>query len=71
MKEIKSFWCNDKPTLEDILKAFALAYMDYAVEIKWHVNYSGDYCRIITRDIAEKYKPEEYFEKFIPHTYPV
>jgi hypothetical protein len=71
MKEIRSFWCEDKPTLEDIEEAYAKVSEGLVVEIHWYVDYSGIYSRTIRDKDVNKYSAEEYFEKCIPHVYPV
>lgn len=71
MKEIKTYWCEDKPTLEDIELAFKQVLWGSVVEIKWYVEYSGTYSRIIREKDVNKYSAEEYLEKCIPHRYAV
>lgn len=71
MKEIRSYWCEDKPTLEDIEEAYAEVSKGFIVIIQWQVEYSGMYSRTIREKDVEKYSAEEYFEKCIPHVYAV
>lgn len=71
MREIILYWCEDKPTLEDIKEAYAEVSKGFVVGIKWYVEYSGMYSRTIRDKDVEKYSAEEYFEKCIPHVYPV
>lgn len=71
MVEMRSFWCKDLPTIEDISYAYSLVKeQDIAVSIGWFVKYNGKYLRVITRETLEKYPtPETFFEKSIPHIY--
>ena len=71
MTEIKSFWVENKPTLEDIRQAFELVKTGIVVSIRWSVNYSGSYERLITKAITEEYTYEDYFKNCIPHRYGV
>lgn len=71
MTEIKSFWIEDRPTLEDIEQAYSLVDTGVIVSIRWFVQYNGSHERIITKDVKQKYTPEEYFEKCILHIYGV
>lgn len=71
MKEIRSFWCEDKPTLEDIKEAYAEVFKGFVIIIQWHVKYSGMYSRTITKEDVDKYSAEKYFKECIPHRYPV
>lgn len=69
MKEIRSFWCDARPTMEDIVQAFEIAATGTPVSINWYVRYSGNYNRVITLQTTEKFTPEEYWENCIPHKY--
>ena len=69
MVEIKEYWCNDKPTLKDIKKAFEETTPDKYIRISWFVKYNGNHSRFITWDITQKISPEEYYEKYIPRMY--
>ena len=71
MKEIRSYWCEDKPTLEDIKEAYTEVSKGFIIIIQWHVEYSGMYSRTIREEEVNKYSAEEYFEKCIPHVYAV
>ena len=71
MTEIKSFWIDNVPKLEDIEKAFSLVNEWTCVSILWYVKYNGSHERIITYDIKRKYTAEEFFEDCIPHVYGV
>lgn len=71
MREIKIYWCEDKPTLEDIEEAYAKISEGFVVEIKWYVEYSGVYSRTIREKDVNKYSAEEYFKNCIPHRYAV
>ena len=71
MTEIKSFWIDSTPKLDDIKQAFELAKTDVAVSIRWYVKYNGSHERITTKEIIDEYTCEEYFEKCIPHIYGV
>ena len=73
MTKIECYWCDDRPTLDDI----QLAYMrmrseDVVVRIEWFVPYNGKHSRLITEEDLSKYPTyEEYFNKCIPHCYAV
>lgn len=71
MVEMRTFWCKDVPTIEDISYAYSLVKeQDIAVSIGWFVKYNGKYQRVITRETLEKYpEPEKYFKEVIPHIY--
>ena len=72
MIEMKTFWCEDVPQLDDIKHAYELVEQGYAVTIEWYVKWSGSYSRMVTKSSLEKYPtPEEYFEIVIPHIYGV
>lgn len=73
MVEIRSFWCKDVPTINDISYAYGLIKeQDIAVSIEWFVRYNGRHQRIITRETLEEYPtPEKYFKEAIPHIYGV
>ena len=71
MKEIRTYWCEDKPTLEDIKEAYTEVSKGFVIIIQWYVEYSGIYSRTIREENVNKYSAEEYFEKCIPHVYPV
>jgi len=72
MRELKTFFCDDKPTIHDIYEAFDIAKNSgAAVKIEWEVPHNGTYARFITADKMEKYTPEKYFEECIPHRYGV
>jgi hypothetical protein len=71
MKEIKHYWIEDTPKIEDIKEAFKIVKeQDVVVEIKWYVPYSGTYARSIMSKHT-RLTPEEYFEECIPHIYGV
>lgn len=71
MVEMRTFWCKDVPTIEDISYAYNLVKeQDIAVSIEWVVIFSGKYQRVVTRESLEKFpEPEEYFKEIIPHIY--
>ena len=69
MTEIKSFWIDNVPTLEDIEQAYSLVDTGVVVSIHWFVPHNGSHERIITKDITQKYTAEEYFDRRIPHMY--
>ena len=71
MTEIKSFWIDDRPELEDIEHAFELAKTGIAVSIRWYIRYNGSHERIITKETTQNYSVEEYFKNCILHTYAV
>lgn len=71
MTEVKEYWCGDKPTLEDIKKAFKETYPYKYIRISWFVQYNGNHSRLITWDITQEVSPEEYYERYIPHIYGV
>lgn len=71
MKEIKSYWCEDKPTLEDIKEAYTEVSKGFVIIIQWYVEYSGIYSRIIREKDVNKHSAEEYYEKCIPQVYSV
>ena len=41
MIEMKTFWCEDVPQLDDIKHAYELVEQGYAVTIEWYVKWSG------------------------------
>lgn len=73
MVEMRTFWCKDVPTIDDIFYAYKLVKeQDIVVSIEWYVKYNGRHQRIITRETLEKYpSPEKYFKEVIPHIYGV
>jgi len=72
MVKMESYWCENKPTLDDIKFAYERVNQGVTVEIRWFVSYSGQYNRIIIANSLERYpKPEDLFEACIPKRYPV
>lgn len=73
MKRIESYWCEDRPSLEDIKFAYdRVLSADVVVEIEWFVRYNGKHSRIITRsEIEDCPDYHEYFKIYIPHCYGV
>lgn len=71
MTEVKEYWCDGKPTLKDITKAFQEASPYRYIRISWFVQYNGNHSRLITWSMTQKFTPEEYYEKYIPHRYGV
>ena len=71
MTEIKSFWIDNVPTLEDIEQAYSLVDTGVIVSIRWFVPYNGSHERVITKNVTQEHTVEEYFEKCIPHIYGV
>lgn len=72
MIQMKMYWCENVPTLEDIQQAYAEVANGYVVSMNWAVAYSGAYKRIITKDTVENYPDcADYLEKRIPHIYGV
>ena len=73
MKRIESYWCENKPTLDDIRFAYVRVLEgNVAVEIRWFVPYNGNHSKIITQNVIEDCPDyHEYFEKYIPHRYGV
>ena len=72
MIEIKTYWLDDFPTIEDVEEAFELVKAnDIMVELRWCVPYSGVYGRTLNKETLEEFTPESYFEKVIPHCYGV
>ena len=71
MIEIKSFWIDDIPKLEDIEETYNLVTDKTCVSIRWYVKYNGSHERLITEKVKQQYTAEEYFEKCIPHIYGV
>ena len=71
MVEMRSFWCEDTPTIDDISHAYSLVKeQDIAVSVEWAVIFNGKYQRVITHETLEKYPtPEKYFKEAIPHIY--
>lgn len=69
MTEVKEYWCDDVPTLEDIKNAFKEVYPYKYIRISWCVKYSGNYSRLITWNITQEVSPEEYHKRYIPHVY--
>ena len=73
MKRIESYWCENRPTLDDIKFAYdRVLSTDVVVEIRWFVRYNGSHSRVITKSVVEDcpdYK--DYFENYIPHCYSV
>lgn len=71
MVEMRSFWCKDTPTIDDISHAYSLVKeQDIAVSVEWAVIFKGKYQRVITRETLEKFPtPEKYFKEVIPHIY--
>lgn len=73
MKRIESYWCENRPILDDIRYAYVrVLTSNVVVEIKWFVPYNGTHSRVITQSIIEDCPDyHEYFEKYIPHCYGV
>lgn len=72
MKEMKLYWCEKSPTLEDIEQAYQEVNAGYVVQIKWFIPFSGHYDRIISKAVIEKYPDyNDYFKEQIPKCYPV
>ena len=72
MVKMELYWCEDKPTLDDIKFAYERVTQGVTVEIRWFVPFSGHYNQIITAKSLEKYpKPEDLFDARIPKCYPV
>lgn len=73
MKKIETYWCEDRPTLEDIKTAYnRVQSEDVVVKIEWFIRYNGTHSRIITKDELSKYPTyEEYFNNCIPQCYGV
>lgn len=69
---LENYWCEDKPTIDDIKQAYAIVTTGKVVKISWSVPYSGIYDRIINKDALEVYPdPKVYFYACIPQCYPV
>lgn len=73
MRKIENYWCDDKPTLEDIRNAYARVLTnDVVVKIEWFVRFNGAHSRIITDQVIKDVPDyEEYFRTCIPHCYGV
>lgn len=72
MVEVKTYWCETVPQLEDILQAYTDVSNGYVVSLNWAVTYSGSYHRIITKNTVEKYPDcADYLENCVPHIYGV
>lgn len=71
MIPIEQYWCEDKPTLEDIQYAYNQAFRGIVIEIRWFVNYSGYYNTLVTPDVTKDMNAETYFNEMIPKCYPV
>lgn len=72
MIEIKNYWIDDTPTIEDVKEAFELVHNnDIVVKLNWHFPWSGNYNRVVTKNTLEKHTPESYFKDVIPHCYGV
>lgn len=71
MIEIKQYWIDDLPKIEDIEEVFKIVKeQNVVVEIKWYVRYAGEYHRFIFPEDTQS-DVNEYFEKRIPHVYPM
>ena len=72
MTKIETYWCEDRPTLEDIKQAFDIVKNNgVVVSIRWYIRYNGEHERIITKEDITTYSIEDYFERAIPRTYGV
>jgi hypothetical protein len=73
MRKLETYWCNAKPTLDDIKTAYDIVCSsDIAVRIDWFVPYNGMHSRIITREDVDRIPNYEvYFDEHIPHCYGV
>ena len=72
MIPLDTYWCENRPTLEDIKQAYEIVGIGKVVKICWFFPYSGHYDRIITKGVLEQYPtPEVFFEECLPKTYPV
>ena len=73
MRKLETYWCEDRPTLDDIKTAYDIVCSsDVAVRIEWFVPYNGMHSRTITReDVDRMPNYEVYFNECIPHCYAV
>lgn len=72
MIPMQTFWCEDRPTVEDVKQAFEIAAQDnVVVSMEWFVKYNGMHRRLITKEHTKQYTPEKYWEGVIPHVYGV
>lgn len=70
MTEIKQYWIDGRPQIEDVEEAFKIVKeQNVIVELRWYVKYSGSYSVNISSEDIEK-GVQEFFKK-IPHFYPV
>ena len=72
MTEIKTFWIEGRPTVDDIKQAYEIvANEDVVVMIKWFVNYNGMHERLIFKKTIQEQNYTDYWENYIPHCYGV
>ena len=72
MTEIKQYWIEDTPKIDDIEEAFKIVEeQNVVVTLRWHVAWSGSYSASIDLEDTQQLSPTEYFEKHIPHVYGV
>lgn len=70
MIPMKTFWCEDTPTVEDILAAYQEVQQGAVVMIYWAVSYDGLYHRVITEDTVKQFPNcQDYWDKCLPHIY--
>lgn len=71
MIEIKQYWIEDTPKIEDVEMAFRIVKeQNVVVQLKWYVEYSGSYRVFIHPDDIE-IGVKKFFEHKIPHIYGV
>lgn len=71
MTEIKQYWIDGHPQIEDVEEAFKIVKeQNVIVELRWHVKYSGSYSANVSSEDIEK-GVQEFFNKYISQVYPV
>lgn len=68
--KIKSYWCENTPTVEEITWAFDNATENTCIQLKWYVKHSGEYSRTIYHDYTNTMTPQEFYDNYIPKVYP-